>query len=192
MRKECLHRLVSGEDTVEGIFGQGVRVCAGCIQYEQIDHINHSYPEIRCVSLEYLTSLQYFLRDLHADSAKHYIRVLPIECRVLFPNGDTSDAVFVGLFWGKPICSGRFGADDQIDVVFGAQTVRHARYCGIRIGRKVDANTVVWQVQQGVDQAWILMRVTVVLLSPQSGCLNVVEGAHWLSPGGVFDSYFDD
>lgn len=55
----------------------------------------------------------------------------------------------------------------QVDVILRPQAMRHHRQRTVGVRREVNPNHVPWQSEHLADEARVLMRVAVVLLSPE-------------------------
>ena len=91
-------------------------------------------------------------------------------------------AYLVGLLGGEPHGCGLLAADHEVDVVLGPQTVRHRAQEAVGIRGEVDASELGLEVEDGADEAGVLVREPVVLLPRPGGGLDVVERAARLAP----------
>ena len=71
---------------------------------------------------------------------------------------------------------------DDVDVVLAAEAVVHCGQEAVGIWGKVDANDIRRFVADDIEEARVLMRETIVVLSPNCGCKENVEGGHLLPP----------
>ena len=73
-------------------------------------------------------------------------------------------------------------SNHQVDVVLGTQAVRDGAQEAVGVRRQVNARKLRLEIENGTDEAWILMREAIVLLAGPSRCLDIVQGADVLTP----------
>ena len=114
-------------------------------------------------------------RDVH-------IRVDPAIGGAPLPSPCAGDTVLLRLLAGEPHGRGLLAADHEVDVVLSPEAVSHRAQEAVGIWRQVHARRLGLEVEDGADEAGVLVRETVVLLPCPGGGLDVVERSVGLAP----------
>src|ERR1700687_1260561 len=85
----------------------------------------------------------------------------------------------------QPLQCRLFSCNDYVDVVSAAQAVVRHRKKGIGIRRKVHAHDVRLLVHNMVDEAGILMGEPVMVLAPNVGGKEIIQGGDRAWPGNI-------
>ncbi len=99
------------------------------------------------------------------------------------PDAGATRHVGAGLVDRQPVEAGLFAGDDHIDLVAAAQGVIGHGEQGVGVRRQVDPYDLGALVEDVVDEAGVLVGEAVVVLAPDVGGEQVVEGGDRRAPG---------
>jgi hypothetical protein len=169
------HRLVAGEQGIEVVVAQAVRVLAGRLQLHQVDHVDHADLELGKVRAQNGHRGQ-GLEGRHVARAGHdqVGLALPVVARPL-PHANAFAAVLDRVVHSQPLRRGMLAGDHHVDVVPAPQAMIHDGQQAIRVGRQVHADDFGLLVDHVVDESRVLMRESIVVLAPDVGAQQVVE-----------------
>ena len=71
---------------------------------------------------------------------------------------------------------------NDVDIVLAAKAMIHSREETVGIGRQVDAYDIWALVRHNIEETWILVRESVMILTPHSCCEKDVERSNLLPP----------
>ena len=101
-----------------------------------------------------------------ACAREHDVRVaIQVGARPL-PDPHPARAVRDRIVHGEVVERGLLARDDHVDVVVAAEAVVRHREQAVRVRREVHADDLRLLVHHVIDEAWILVREAVVVLSP--------------------------
>lgn len=91
------------------------------------------------------------------------------------PDTDAGGTMFNGLVHGEPLGGGLFAGDNDIDVIAAAQAmICDGKEC-VGVGWKVDPDDFGFFVDDMIDETWVLMAESVVILAPDMGSEQVIK-----------------
>ena len=159
-------RLVLGEERIEILVAQPVRMLARRLQRHQIDDVDHadfqfgqcwrrmstaaSVSSVGTSPQQAITTSGSPPRSLLAHSQ---MPMPAVQC-------------LTACVHRQPLRRGLLAGDDDVDVVAAAQAVIGHREQRVGIGRQIDANDLGLLVDHMIDKARVLMAEAVVILPP--------------------------
>ena len=155
------------------------------LQAHQVDDVDNAHPELREVlAQERRCGERLERRDL-ARAAEHdvgltrFVRARPV------PDPDPARAVADRVVHRQVVEGRLLAGDDDVDVVATAETVVGDGEQRVRVRRQVDADELGLLVDHVVDEAGILVREAVVVLTPHVRREEVVERGDGPPPGDL-------
>ena len=121
--------------------------------------------------------------DVYKRQGHDHIRLLALVVGGPLPDTQALGAVLDGLLHGEVLHSRVLGGHDHIDIVAAADTVVKTAEQAVGIGRQVQPHHIGGLVGNMVPKAGVLMGKAIVVLGPDGGSQNDVEG------GDVLDVY---
>ncbi len=106
------------------------------------------------------------------------------------PDADAFCAVHDGVGHGEVLQVFLLVGDDDVDVVCGAQAVVHAGEEAVAVRGEVDAHDLGGLVGDDVEEARVLVGEAVVVLAPDHGGQEDVEGGDLVAPFD-FEAFFE-
>lgn len=204
------HWFVRSEEAVERVLSQGVGVQAFFAKNEKIVDVDNSDSDTFVA--EDGRGSDDLVGHLDTNTNKDDIRVLTAVSRETRPNGGTGNAVAVSLYISSvlrlralPLTSStesqvvvgffdpttRLMSYDQLDTIFrpgrkltvlGSKTVVNSADRRVGIRWEVDTSKMSGQRDEGSNKTGVLVRITVVLLSPKGTGLDVGETGNIATP----------
>src|SRR5215470_13268955 len=138
----------------------------GGLQLEKIDNIDETDLDIRKLFSQQNRSGQRLLGRNVASGGHHYIGFDTLIVTGPIPNADALGAVLNCSIHIQILKMQLFVGNDHIDVVLASQAVVGYRQQAVGIGGKVDARNLGALVKHNVQEAWVLVRESVVVLAP--------------------------
>ena len=133
-------RLVPGEEDVEVLVGDAVRVLALRLQRHQIHDIDDADLQFREVLAQDLHRRQRLQRR-HVTAAGHdHIGIAAFVVAGPLPDAESGGAVFDRSIHVQPLQFRLLARDDDIDIIVAAQAMVGDRQQGVGIGRQIDAD----------------------------------------------------
>ena len=158
--------------------------CRG-LQAHEIHHIDHADLELRQVLPQNFHRSQRLDGGLCTAAGHDHIRLLALVVGGPLPDTQALGAVLDGLLHGEVLHSRVLGGHDHIDIVAAADTVVNAAEQAVGIGRQVQPHHIGGLVGNMVQKAGVLMGKAIVVLGPDGGSQNDVEGGDVLAPGDI-------
>jgi hypothetical protein len=177
------HRLVGGEQFVEILVFQAVRMLGLRLQHHQIDHVDDADADVGDVARSSVTAASVSsvgTSPAQAITTSGSPSSLLAQCQMPAPAVQWRRRVDV-----EPLPLRLLAGDDQVDVVAAAQAVIGHRQQAVGVGRQIDAHDVGLLVGDMIDEAGILMREAVVILPPDMRGQQIVQRRDRLAPGDV-------
>ncbi len=141
-----------------------------------VDDVDDADGEVGQVAAQQLGGGQDLLGGDVTGAGEDDVRFAAVLGAGPFPDAGAACAVGAGLVHGEPVEAGLFAGDDHVDVVAAAQDVIGHGEKGVGVRREIDADDLGALVEDVVDEAGILVRETVVVLTPHVRRQKVVEG----------------
>ena len=152
------------------------------MQTEEINDVNEANLQVRELLLENGNGGERLHGGDIAGASQHHIGILAIVGGSPIPNANALGAMGYGLVHAEILQMGLFVRDDYIDVIAGAQAVVGDAEETICVRRQVNADYTGAFVGDHVEEAGILMRETVVILTPDQRSDEDVDGGHGGAP----------
>ena len=175
------HRPVRREQFVEILVFHAMGMLRLGLQHHQVDHVDDPDADIGNIFAQQRHRGQCLQGRHIAGTGHHHIGIVGIIAGPV-PDAGARDAMADRRIDIEPLPFRLFAGDDQVDVVAAAQAVIGHRQQAVGIGRQVDAHDVGLLVGDMVDEAGILMRKAVVVLSPDMRGQKVVERGDRFAP----------
>src|ERR1051325_9106605 len=158
--------LVCGEQRVELVIREAVRMLTGRLQLHQIHDVNDTHLEVRSILTEEVDGSQ-SLKCRHVTATNHDdVRIAATIVAGPLPDTQPCSAVLDRLVHRQPLWSWLLTRDDYVDVVSASQAVVGNRKETVSIRRQIDANYLGLLVNHVIDEPWVLMAEPVVFLPP--------------------------
>ena len=142
-----------GEEHVEVLVAQTVRMFALWLQLHQVDDVDHADLQFREMLPQQLDRGQRLQRR-HVAAARHdHVRFAALVVARPLPDADTGGAVLDGGVHVEPLRRGLFAGDDDVHVVAAAQAVIGHRQQRVGIRRQIDADDFGLLVHDVIDEA---------------------------------------
>ena len=158
-------RLVGGEQRVELVVGQPVRVFGVRLQPHDVDDVDHPHRQVGQFAAQDVGGGQRLQRRDIAGAGQHHVgHTAGIAGPV--PDTQPAGAVRDGGVHVQIGQRGLLACDDHVDVVAAAQAVIGHRQQRVGVRRQVDAHHFGSLVGDVVDESGVLVRRAVVVLAP--------------------------
>ena len=176
-------RFVPGEQGIEVLIAQPVRVFAFRLQLHQVHNVDHANLQLGQVVPKDGNGGERFQRGYVTATGHHDVRFgCPIASRP-FPDADPLGAVFYGRRHGQPLRRLVFAGDHDVDVVAAPEAMVPHRQQAVGVGRQVHAHDGRLLVDHMIDEAGVLMREAVMGLLPDMRGEQVVQRGDLATPG---------
>src|ERR1700730_698019 len=174
--------LVGSEQGVEVFIGQAVRMFGDGLQGHQVHDVDDADAKVGDIFAEQGHGSENFESGNiagagHDNVGRAFVVAGPL------PGAESRGAMADCGVHVQPVGRGLLSGADEIDIVAAAQAVIGDREQAIRVGRKINADHVGFFVSDVVDEAGVLVGETIVVLAPDMGGEQVVEGSNGLTPG---------
>ena len=173
---------VLGEELVEVGVAEAVWVLGLRLQPHQIDDVDDADFQVGEVLAHDEDSRQRLQRGYIAATDHDHVGLGTLVVRGPLPDADACCAVLDGGVHCQPLRRRVLARDDEVHVMATAQTVVHHRKQTVGVRWKVGSHHIRFLVHDQVDEAGILMREAVVVLTPDVRCQQVVQGCDLASP----------
>src|SRR5579864_358080 len=160
------NRFVSREERIEIAIRQAMWMFAARLQLEQVNHVNESDFQIRKSFSKKCRRRQCFLRRDVAGSSEDNIRFVTFIIAGPIPDTDTFCAVGNSGIDVQVLKMLLLVRDNDVDIVFRSQTMIGYGEQTVGIRRKIDARNGGAFVEYYIQEARILVREAVVILTP--------------------------
>ena len=176
---------VAREEQIKVLIAQAVRVFTRRLQFHQINHVNHTDPEVREVPAQQLHCRQGFKRRHVSGTGHHQIRLAAGIAAGPLPDPDAGRAMSDCRLHVQPLRRRMLAGDDYVHIVAAAQAVIGHRQQAVGIGRQVHADDVCLLVDHVIDEARVLVGEAVMILPPYVRTQQVVQRGQASSPGNL-------
>ena len=149
---------------------------------DSVDNSNLQFGEVLAQNIDGRKGLEGW--DV-SGTRHHYIRLASLVRAGPVPDTNPLRTMFDRCFHIEILQRRLFAGDDHIDVVAAAQTVISHREQGVGIGRKINSDDLGFLVHDMINETWILMAETIVILPPNMGSQQIVERCDGPAPGNV-------
>ena len=163
------------EQRVEVAVGQTVRVFRAGLQLEEVNDVDEADLQVGELFTQQRGRRQRFLRGNVARACHHYIGFASLIVARPVPDADALRAVRDRGIHVQVLQVQLLVGNDHVDVVLAAQTVIGNRQEPVHIRRQIDARYFGSLVHDDVEEARILVRKAVVILTPDGGGDQQVE-----------------
>src|SRR5208282_1085544 len=132
----------------------------------QVDYVDDAYFDLRDMGMKQLHRRER-LKGWYVSAAGHYyVGFRPLVVGRPFPNADSRRAMFYCVIHREPLRRGLFAGDYYVDVVAASEAVVGNGKQAIGIGRKIDPHYLCFLVDYVIDEAGVLVRKPVMVLTP--------------------------
>ena len=157
-------RLVHGENRIEFQVSEAMRVAVTSFESEKVDHVDESNAERGDVGDQYVHCGE-SLKSWHVSSGcNDYVGLYSLVSAGPSPDSDALAAVNLRLLHVEPLIGRVLACDDDVDELLGAEASISDVQQSVGIGREIDSCAGL--VAHVVEQSWILVTKTVVVLAP--------------------------
>ena len=164
-----------GEQPVEVVVRQTVRMLFARLQRHQIDHVDDAYAHVGHVFPQQLHRRQRFECGHVAGARHHHVG---LDARVVarpLPDADAGGTLLARLVHRQPLQLRLFARDDHVDAVAAPQAFVDHPQQGVRVRRQVHADHARLLVRDVIDETRVLVRKAVVVLPPHVRGQQVVQ-----------------
>ena len=161
---------------------QAMRVLVVRDQLEQVDAVDAADLELGEMLQQQVDGGERLVRADVAARGHDEIWLLAAIGAELRPDADALGAVDDGVLHGQVLQVLLLVGHDDVDVVGRAQAVVGHGEETVAVGREVDADYLGWLVGDDVEEAGVLVREAVVVLTPDDGGEEDVEGCDLVAP----------
>ena len=168
-------RFVSGEQRVEFVVREPVRVLARWLQLHQIDDIDDPDLQIRRMLAQQVNCGQSLQSRHVAAAGHHHIGLGAAVIAGPLPDTEPSLAVLERLVHRQPLGGRLLAGDDDIDVVPAAQAVIGNGQQAVGVRRQIDPDDLGLFIDDVVDEPRVLMAEAVVVLAPDVTGQQVIQ-----------------
>ena len=176
-------RPVGREDRVELRVGQAVWVLGVRLEAHQVDDVDDADHQVGKRLAQKRRRRKGLERRDVAGAREHDVRRAAAVVRGPLPDAQATGAMHDRVVHGEVVQRRLLPRDDHVHVVPAAQAVVGDGQERVRVRREVDADDLGLLVHDVVDEAGILVREAVVVLSPDVRAEQVVERGDRPPPG---------
>ena len=173
---------VRGEEGNEFLLGKTMGMLLPRLQRHQVDHVDDPDPEVRREIFQDFDRGQRFKRGHVPAAGHHQIGLSFIVGGRPFPDSYSRRNMLDRGIHGEPLKGGLLAGDDDVDVVAALEAVIGDAEQGIGVGRQIDPDDVRFLVDDMIDEARVLMGEAVVVLPPDMGSEQIIEGSDRAPP----------
>ena len=173
---------VVGEEGDPFCVGQAVGVVDGGDELEEVDDVDAADFEGGEVLQEEVDCSEGLVGRDVAARGHDYVGLGALVGREARPDADALCAVHDGVGHGEVLEVFLLVGDDDVDVVGRAKAVVHAGEEAVAVGGKIDAHDLGGLVGDDVEEAGVLVCEAVVVLAPDDGGQEDVEGGDLVAP----------
>ena len=134
--------LVRGENRIEIVIGQSVRMFGLRLERHQVHHVDHSNPDIRDVLAQQVDGSQRFQRRDVAAAGHDDVGFAAFVVARPIPDADSGRAMLDRRIHIQILQRGLLAGDDHVHVIPAAQAVIGHREQAVRVGRQIHAHDV--------------------------------------------------
>ena len=175
--------LAAGEERIEALLVQAVRMIVGILQCHQIDDVDEAHAHLgHPVAQEVRRGQRLHGRHVAGAGEDHIGLHAVAVIAGPVPDAEPRGAMHVRLLRRQPLRGGLLADDHRVDSIIGRQAVIHDPQQAIGIGRQIDARDIRLLAGEVIDEARILVAETVVILSPDVAREEIVERRDRLAP----------
>ena len=168
-------RLVLGEERIEVLVRQAMRVLALRLQFHQVDDVDDPDLQRREMLPKQIHRGQRLQRGHVTAASHHHIRLASLVVAGPFPDSDAGRAMFDRLIHRQPLRGRLFARDDDVHIVAAAQAVIGHRQERVRVRREIHADDIGFLVYNVIDEPGVLVAESVVILPPDVGRQEIIE-----------------
>ena len=175
--------LVLGEQGVIVLVSQAVGMLPVGLELHQVHHIDHTDLQLREVVVEDGDGGQGLQGGSVAAAGHDHVGLHAPVVGGPLPDADALGAVLHRLVHGEPLGPGVLGGDQDIDVVPALDAVVKAAEQAVGVRGQVEPHHIRLFIGHMVQETGVLVGEAVVVLLPDVGGKDVVEGGDLLPPG---------
>ena len=152
-------------------------------QCREVHHVHHPHAQLRQVPAQQV-HCGHRLQRRHVAGTRHDdIGFLAGIIAGPFPDADALGAVADRRRHIEPLRRRLLACDNHVHAVPTAQAVIRHPQQSVGVGRQIDPHELRLLVQHVVDEPGILMTEAIMLLPPDMGRQQIVQGCDWPAPG---------
>ena len=175
--------LVLGKEHVILGVGQAVGVLGVGLEAHQVHHVDDPNLQIGEMVTEDGDRGQGLQRGGVTAAGQYHVRFLPLVIGGPLPDADALGAVLHRLLHGQPLRAGMLGGDQHIHIVPAGNAVVEAGEQAVGVRGQIHPHHIGLLIGHMIQEAGVLVGEAVVILLPDVGGEDIVQGGDVLPPG---------
>lgn len=175
-------RYIVREDGLVLVRLETMRVLVLVDKFEEVHNVYEADLELRQVCAQQRCRGQGFVCRHITARCHDNVRLLILIVTCPFPDTNALCTMGDSLLHGEVLEMLLLVGNNDVDVVFATKAVVHCREQAVGVWWEVDTDNLGTLVRHYVEEAWVLMRESVMILSPDSRSKQNVERSNLLSP----------